>query len=425
MNIKNAKIGVIGLGYVGLPLATAFSEKYEVVGFDTSSDRVTQLTLGIDKTGEVNNEDLVNENLVLTNTPDLLKFCNVFIITVPTPIDRVNLPVLKPLEEASRTVGEYLKGGSVVIYESTVYPGVTEEYCVPILESVSNLKLNEDFYVGYSPERINPGDKDHSIKTIVKVTSGSTPESAEFIDRLYGSIISAGTYKAQSIKVAEAAKVIENSQRDLNIAFVNELSQIFARLEIDTSAVLRAASTKWNFLHFKPGLVGGHCIGVDPYYLAYRAQETGYSPDVLLAGRKLNDSMASYVASQLIKLMVKRDFVINQTRILVMGITFKENCPDTRNSKVLDVINELISYGCAVDVFDPVVDPIELHQLASDRFGLVDSLDRSRYEAILVAVPHKDFVVMGPEKICAAGKSNCVIYDLKSIFPESMSHLRL
>lgn len=425
MNLKNAKIGVIGLGYVGLPLAMAFSEKYEVVGFDTSSDRVTQLTLGIDKTGEVNNRDLASENLVFTNTPDLLKSCNVFIITVPTPIDRVNLPVLKPLEAASRTVGEYLTGGSVVIYESTVYPGATEEYCVPILESVSDLRCNEDFYVGYSPERINPGDKDHSIKTIVKVTSGSTPESAEFIDRLYGSIISAGTYKAPSIKVAEAAKVIENSQRDLNIAFVNELSQIFARLEIDTSAVLRAASTKWNFLHFKPGLVGGHCIGVDPYYLAYRARETGYSPDVLLAGRKLNDSMASYVASQLIKLMVKRDFVINQTRILVMGITFKENCPDTRNSKVLDVINELISYGCAVDVIDPVVDPIELHQLASDRFGVVDSLDRSRYEGILVAVPHEDFVVLGPEKICAAGKSNCVIYDLKSIYPESISDLRL
>ena len=364
------KIAVIGLGYVGLPLAVEFGKKYMTVGFDINQARVDELNSGTDSTLEVSDDELQEvlnsskdydaDGLIVTTDVEVLKHCNFYVITVPTPTDKNNRPVLIPLQKASESVGKVLKKGDYVVYESTVYPGATEEECIPVLEKHSGLKYNEDFFVGYSPERINPGDKKHTVTKILKVTSGSTPEAAEVIDQLYKSVITAGTYKAASLKVAEAAKVIENSQRDINIAFVNELSMIFNRMDIDTLEVLEAAGTKWNFLPFRPGLVGGHCIGVDPYYLAQKAQEVGYHPEIILAGRRLNDSMGQYVASEVVKLMIKKDIKIKGGKVLMLGITFKENCPDIRNTKAIDVYNQLEEYNLDIDLFDPWADPTEV-----------------------------------------------------------------
>lgn len=419
------KIGIIGLGYVGLPLAVAFAEKFETIGFDINQARISELLKGEDLTKEVSSELLASvlvesgKGLLVTNNIENIKDCNYYIVTVPTPTDKNNRPVLTPLYKASETVGQVLSHGDIVIYESTVYPGVTEEECIPVLEKVSGLKFNQDFYAGYSPERINPGDKVHTVTKILKVTSGSTPEIADKVDQLYGSVITAGTFKASSIKVAEAAKVIENSQRDINIAFVNELSKIFNLLEIDTSEVLEAAATKWNFLPFKPGLVGGHCIGVDPYYLAQKAQEAGYNPEIILSGRRINDGMGEYVASQVVKELIKKDHKIKGARIAVLGVTFKENCPDVRNSKVVDVISELKSYGANVDVFDPLADKVEVKQ----EYGLelVDELS-SDYEAVVLAVSHKEFLELDFNTI---RKPDSVLYDIKSILPKEIVDARL
>lgn len=424
------KIAVIGLGYVGLPLAVEFAKKYQVVGFDINIHRIGELSGGTDSTLEV--EDAILQSVLLkemgqsdtglTVTSVLADMgdCNVFIVTVPTPTDKNNRPVLTPLIKASESVGKVLKKGDIVVYESTVYPGVTEDECVPVLEQVSGLKMNVDFYVGYSPERINPGDKEHTVSKILKVTSGSTSESAEVIDRLYKSVITAGTYKASSIKVAEAAKVIENSQRDINIAFVNELSKIFNKMGIDTHEVLAAASTKWNFLPFKPGLVGGHCIGVDPYYLAQKAQEVGYHPEIILAGRRLNDSMGSYVASEVIKLMVKKDIPVKSANILVLGITFKENCPDIRNTKVTDIINELKSYNTLVDVYDPWANPNEVaHEYQITSFK---EFPDKKYDAVVLAVAHKEFLRIDLNII---KKPNAVVFDVKAILDKSLVDGRL
>lgn len=409
--MKN-KICVIGLGYVGLPLAHAFSEKYPVVGFDIAQWRIDELRNGYDRTLELNEaqvKEALNNGMMFTLNMDDIQNCNIYIVTVPTPIDKHKKPDLTPLIKASETIGKVLKKDDIVIYESTVYPGATEEECVPVLEKFSGLKFNVDFYCGYSPERINPGDKEHTVTKIKKVTSGSTPEIGQKVNELYASIITAGTHLAPSIKVAEAAKVIENSQRDINIAFVNELSMIFNRLGIDTNAVLEAAGTKWNFLKFKPGLVGGHCIGVDPYYLTHKAQEVGYNPEIILAGRRLNDNMGIYVANQVIKLMIKKGKTIEGSKVLVLGITFKENCPDIRNSRVIDVIHELQEFGCHVDISDYWADADEVkHEYALD---LVNSttLTIDSYDAVILAVAHDNYKIMNFQNV------NQVIFDIKSI----------
>jgi UDP-N-acetyl-D-galactosamine dehydrogenase len=414
--INNKKIAVIGLGYVGLPLAVEFGKNRNTVGFDINSKRIEELNSGIDSTLEVEAEILTSTlgNGLFSISNDLkdISDCNFFIITVPTPTDKFNRPVLDPLIKASRTVGSILKKGDIVVYESTVYPGVTEEECVPILENASGMRINQDFFVGYSPERINPGDKQHTLTKIIKVTSGSTDEAADIIDQIYKSIITAGTFRASCIKVAEAAKVIENSQRDLNIAFVNELSKIFNLIGIDTQEVLEAASTKWNFLNFKPGLVGGHCIGVDPYYLAQKAQEVGYHPEMILAGRRLNDSMGIHVSNEVIKLMIKKRINVECSRILILGFTFKENCPDIRNTKVIDIYNELISYDIKVDIFDPWANSVEVYnEYGISVFNTIDEKNiLQTYSVIILAVAHEAFKEMN---LCTTKKH--VIFDVKGL----------
>jgi len=406
----NQKIAVIGLGYVGLPLAHAFSSKYKVVGFDIAQWRIDELRKGIDRTLELS-ETQVNEaiknGMQFTNVLDDIADCNIYIVTVPTPIDKHKKPDLTPLLKASESIGKVIKKDDIVIYESTVYPGATEEECVPVLEKISNLKFNQDFFCGYSPERINPGDKEHTVTKILKVTAGSTPKIGKKVDKLYASIITAGTHLAPTIKVAEAAKVIENSQRDINIAFVNELSMIFNKLNIDTNAVLEAAGTKWNFLPFRPGLVGGHCIGVDPYYLTHKAQEVGYNPEIILAGRRLNDNMGIYVANQVIKLMIKKGHKIEGSKVLVLGITFKENCPDIRNSRVIDVIQELKEFGCDIEVSDYWSDEAEVKQ--EYNLELKNNINYDDYEAVVLAVAHDKF------KEIKLNNDNQVVFDIKSI----------
>lgn len=425
MNLDDKKICVIGLGYVGLPLAVEFGKCRPVVGFDIKAERIAELRDGRDGTLEVDTTELAKaRHLNFTSAPDDLRDCGVFIVTVPTPIDRANRPDLTPLRNASATIAKVMHKGAVVIYESTVYPGATEEVCVPLLQQHSGLKFNRDFFCGYSPERINPGDETHRLATIRKVTSGSTPEVAQAVNRLYGSIITAGTHMASSIKVAEAAKVIENTQRDLNIALMNELSLIFRRLDIDTVEVLEAAGTKWNFLPFRPGLVGGHCIGVDPYYLTHKAVETGYHPEVILAGRRINDRMGEYVAEQVIKLMTRQGINVVGSRILVLGLTFKENCPDLRNTKVIDTVNTLRSYNIAVDVFDPWINRDE-----ATREYAIEPLSgppaQAAYDAVILAVAHRQFVDAGAEAIRGFGKPKAVLYDVKSVLPRELTDGRL
>ncbi|MDT7833460.1 nucleotide sugar dehydrogenase [Flavobacteriaceae bacterium S356] len=417
--MNKEKIAIIGLGYVGLPLARLFATKYSVVGFDINEERVSELMSGVDSTLEVENEVLqsvlvedTSEEIGLYCSTSLedIKDCNYYIITVPTPVDKNNRPILTPLIKASETVGKVLEEGNVVIYESTVYPGATEEDCIPVLEKVSGLEYNIDFYAGYSPERINPGDKEHTVEKILKVTSGSTPDIGEKVDALYRSVITAGTHLAPTIKVAEAAKVIENSQRDINIAFVNELAKIFNLMNINTHDVLSAAGTKWNFLPFKPGLVGGHCIGVDPYYLAQKAQEFGYNPEIILAGRRMNDSMGDYVASEVIKLMIKKDIRIKNAKILVLGITFKENCPDVRNTKAVDVVSSLKEYGTSVTIYDPWANPDEvMHEYKLESLTQVPEF---KYDAIVLTVAHKEFLNVD---WCDFLIDNGVIYDVKGV----------
>ena len=425
MNAEESTIAVVGLGYVGLPLAVAFGKKLDVIGYDINPRRIEELRGGSDHTLEVSKDELTEATkLRFTCDAQELRRADVYIVTTPTPIDAAKQPDLSPLLSATETIARTLRPGDTVIYESTVYPGATEERCVPVLESVSGLRFNEDFFVGYSPERINPGDKEHRVTTIVKVTSGSTAETADFVDDLYRLIIVAGTHKAESIKVAEAAKVIENTQRDVNIALVNELAVLFNRLGIDTEAVLRAAATKWNFLNFRPGLVGGHCIGVDPYYLTYKAQMVGYHPEVILSGRRLNDSMGAYVASQLVKRMTQESIHVRGARVLVMGLTFKENTPDLRNSRVVDILEELVAYGIAVDVCDPWADPAEALQAYGVR--LIEAPERGRYDGIILAVAHRQFCAMGSEELHAFGReSGHVLYDLKYIVGAADAELRL
>ena len=424
MIFNNTKIGVIGMGYVGLPLAVEFSHHFSVVGFDINFDRVSSLNKGIDSTNEVEKKLLKKlKNLHFTSEADELRECNFFIVTVPTPINANKRPDLEPLLSASRLIGNILKKNDTVVYESTVYPGATEEDCIPVLEQYSGLSLNKDFHVGYSPERINPGDKQHRLPNIMKVTSGSSPRSAKFIDQIYKTIITAGTHQAESIKVAEAAKVIENTQRDLNISLINELAIIFNLMEIDTEAVLRAAETKWNFLKFRPGLVGGHCIGVDPYYLTHKAESLGYNPEIILAGRRMNDAMASFVSSQLIKFLAQKGIKINQSKILILGLSFKEDCPDIRNTKVVDIISELKEYHCKVSVYDPCVDKVS----AKKEYD-IDLLDRpeiDKYDAIVIAVAHKQFKKLGIKKIKSFGKTKHIIYDLKYLFSKAQVEKRL
>lgn len=419
------KIAVIGLGYVGLPLAAAFGKQYETIGFDINAVRIGELESGYDRTLELNGDQLrAADKLSFTADSELLRSADIFIVTVPTPIDIHKNPDLTPLIKSSETIGKALKKGAIVIYESTVYPGCTEEECVPVLERFSGLKFNVDFYCGYSPERINPGDKEHTVSKIRKVTSGSTPEIAERVDQLYKSIITAGTHKASSIKVAEAAKVIENSQRDINIAFVNELALIFGKMGIDTNEVLEAAGTKWNFLPFRPGLVGGHCIGVDPYYLTYKAESIGYHPQVILAGRRINDSMGSAVADKTIKLMIKNGCKISGAKALVLGITFKENCPDIRNSRVIDIVSELREFGCAVSVADPWADPKEV----AHEYGEIDlitnaaQLPHGEFDAVILAVAHNEFAALNPRELIT---KNGVVFDVKSLFDKSLTDGRL
>jgi UDP-N-acetyl-D-galactosamine dehydrogenase len=428
------RIAVIGLGYVGLPLAVEFSKLFNVVGFDINRKRIEELSAGVDHTLEVDADTLKSVlkpcpcdkmpgggGLFCSFNMQDLANCNVYIITVPTPVDKYNRPDLTPLLKASETVGKVLKQGDIVVYESTVYPGATEEECVPVLEKVSGLQFNDAFFCGYSPERINPGDKEHTVSRIKKITSGSTPEVAEIVDSLYKEIITAGTHKASSIKVAEAAKVIENAQRDINIAFVNELSKIFNRLEIDTSEVLAAAGTKWNFLSFKPGLVGGHCIGVDPYYLAQKAQEIGYHPEVILAGRRLNDSMGEYIADEVVRLMVRKKMHVVGSKALIMGITFKENCPDVRNTKVIDIIKHLKQYKIDVDVYDPWANSADVFH----EYGITtleESPQDCYYDAVIVAVAHKQFTYEKIKKICC---ERCVLFDVKSLFSKELADARL
>lgn len=422
--LDTIKLAIIGLGYVGLPLAVEFARKRPVVGFDINHARIDALRAGHDATLEVSDEELREAGgLAYTASLQDLAACNTYIVTVPTPIDEHKQPDLTPLVKASETIGKVLKKGDIVIYESTVYPGATEEDCVPVLERFSGLKFNQDFYAGYSPERINPGDKEHRVSTIRKVTSGSTPEVAELVDQLYRQIIVVGTHKAESIKVAEAAKVIENTQRDVNIALINELAIIFNRMGIDTEAVLQAAGSKWNFLPFRPGLVGGHCIGVDPYYLTHKAQAIGYHPEIILAGRRLNDGMGAYVVSQLVKAMLKRRIQVEGARVLVMGLTFKENCPDLRNTRIVDIVKELGDYNIQADVYDPWVDVAE----AQHEYGLtpVDAPQKGAYDAIIVGVAHQQFKDMGAEAIRALGKSEHVVYDLKYVMGRENADLRL
>ncbi|NLA89157.1 MAG: Vi polysaccharide biosynthesis UDP-N-acetylglucosamine C-6 dehydrogenase TviB [Alcaligenaceae bacterium] len=424
MKLEDIKLAVIGLGYVGLPLAVEFAKKRPVIGFDINHQRVEELKGGEDHTLEVEPQDLkAAKYLSYTANTEDLREANVFIVTVPTPIDEYKRPDLTPLLKASEMLGKVLKKGDIVIYESTVYPGATEDDCVPVLEKFSGLTFNQDFFVGYSPERINPGDKERRVSNIIKVTSGSTPESAELIDQLYQQIITAGTHKAASIKVAEAAKVIENTQRDVNIALINELAIIFNRMGIDTEAVLVAAGTKWNFLPFRPGLVGGHCIGVDPYYLTHKAQSIGYHPEIVLAGRRLNDSMGTYVVAQLIKAMTKKRIQVQESRVLVMGLTFKENCPDLRNTRVVDIIHELAEYNINVDVYDPWVDPDECER----EYGIkpIQTLEDGVYDGIVLAVAHQQFREMGVDKIRAKGKPEHILYDLKYVFDADDADIRL
>ena len=409
------KIAVVGLGYVGLPLAAAFSEKYEVVGFDVNAKRIEELKSGYDRTLELSNEQMkkaIDNGMKFSLNLDDIRSCNFFIVTVPTPIDKTKRPDLTPVVKATQSVAKVLKKGDIVVYESTVYPGVTEEICVPLLEQ-SGLKFNEDFFCGYSPERINPGDKEHTVTKIKKITSGSTPEVAEKVDEVYRSIITAGTHKAPTIKVAEAAKVIENTQRDINIAFMNELAMIFNKMNIDTNAVLQAAGTKWNFLNFRPGLVGGHCIGVDPYYLTHKAQELGFHPEIILAGRRINDNMGKYAADQVVKLMIKRGVLINSARVLVLGLTFKENCPDIRNSRVIDVIEELRDFGCSVDVYDPWADEAEVKR----EYGItpLKSFDEADYDCVVIAVAH--------DKFKGLKFSKALVYDIKNVYENADARL--
>lgn len=422
--LSKAKVAVIGLGYVGLPLAVEFGKKYQTIGFDINDARVSELNDGFDRTLEVDEDELATaEKLTCSNNTADITGCDFYIVTVPTPIDKHRQPDLTPLRKASELLGKVITKDSIVIYESTVYPGATEEDCVPILEEVSGLTYNQDFFVGYSPERINPGDKTHRLPTILKVTSGSTPEIAEKVDALYRSIITAGTYKASSIKVAEAAKVIENTQRDVNIALINELSIIFNRLNIDTLEVLEAAGTKWNFLPFRPGLVGGHCIGVDPYYLTHKAQSVGYHPEMILAGRRLNDGMGQYVVSQLVKGMLQKRIQVDQAKVLVMGLTFKENCPDLRNTKIIDIINELKEYNVNVDI----VDPLCASEEAEHEYGLslISEAKGHFYDAIILAVAHEEFKQLGVDAIKAFGKENHVLYDLKCVLDKNSVDMRL
>jgi UDP-N-acetyl-D-galactosamine dehydrogenase len=428
MSLTEKKIAIIGLGYVGLPLAVAFAEKYKVIGFDINSYRVNELNLGIDATLEIESEllnqvlDSNNVNSIglhLTTEKDVLSDCNIYIVTVPTPTDKHNRPVLTPMIKASETIAAYLNKGDIVIYESTVYPGVTEDEMVPVLEKNSGLKFNEDFYCGYSPERINPGDKEHTVTKILKVTSGSNPQIAEIIDQLYKSIIVAGTHKAPSIRVAEAAKVIENSQRDINIAFVNELSKIFNLIGIDTNDVLEAAGTKWNFLKFKPGLVGGHCIGVDPYYLAQKAQEVGYHPEIILAGRRLNDSMGQHVATEVVKLMMRKDIKVLNSNVLLLGFTFKEDCPDVRNTRVIDIYNELRNFDINVEVYDPWAKPHEVkHEYDIE---ISNSFPKGNYAAVILAVAHKEFLDLDIRSLTPNG----VVFDVKGILSKNVIDSRL
>ncbi|PWH86401.1 nucleotide sugar dehydrogenase [Brumimicrobium oceani] len=421
------KIAIIGLGYVGLPLARLFATKYPVVGFDINEARINDLNGGHDSTLEVS-DDLLKDVLVqdsnmeigLYNSPNLedIKDCNVFIITVPTPVDKNNRPDLTPLYKSSETVAKVLKKGDIVIYESTVYPGVTEDECVPVLERISGLKFNEDFFAGYSPERINPGDKEHTVEKILKVTAGSTPEIGQVVDELYKSVITAGTHLAPTIKVAEAAKVIENSQRDVNIAFVNELAKIFNLMGIDTKAVLEAAGTKWNFLPFKPGLVGGHCIGVDPYYLAQKAQELGYHPEIILAGRRMNDSMGAYVASEIVKLMLNNDLKVKGSKILILGITFKENCPDVRNTKVVDVVKELKQYAADITIYDPLASPKEVEH--EYNLQTTQTMPQGPFDAIVLTVAHNEFLNLDLEKLKS---KDGIVYDVKGVLPNAGGRL--
>ena len=424
LKISDLKIAIIGLGYVGLPLAVEFGKKVPVVGFDIHQKRIDELKSGQDHTLEVSPEELA-QSTQLTYSANLedLKSCNFYIVTVPTPIDEFKQPDLTPLIKASQSIGQVLSKDDIVVYESTVYPGATEEACIPVLEQVSGLKFNQDFYAGYSPERINPGDKQHRVTNILKITSGSTPEIAEFVDQVYNLIIEAGTHKAPSIKVAEAAKVIENTQRDVNIALINELAVIFNKMGIDTEAVLQAAGTKWNFLPFRPGLVGGHCIGVDPYYLTHKAQSIGYHPEIILAGRRLNDGMGAYVVTQLVKGMIKKQIQVEDAKVLILGLSFKENCPDIRNTRIIDIVQELQEYNIDADVYDPWVDATE----AQHEYGItpVPTLKNGQYDAVILAVAHDEFKAMGSDAIRALGKESHVLYDLKYVLAQSESDLRL
>jgi len=424
LSLSQARIAIIGLGYVGLPLAVEFGKKYQTIGFDINQTRVSELFNGKDNTLEVSDTELA-EVTSLKFSCDIadLKNANIYIVTVPTPIDDNNAPDLTPLEKASEMLGEVIDKGDIVIYESTVYPGATEEVCLPIIEKVSSLTFNRDFYAGYSPERINPGDKVNTLTTIMKITSGSTPETANFVDELYSSIITAGTHKASSIKVAEAAKVIENTQRDLNIAIINEFAKIFNKLNIDTEDVLKAAGTKWNFLPFKPGLVGGHCISVDPYYLTHKAQEVGYRPEVILAGRRINDGMGAYVATQLVKKLASTKIHIDEANILILGFTFKGNCPDVRNTKVIDIIKELNDFNMNVDVYDSWANPEDVKHEYDIK--LISELECGKYDGVVLAVDHSEFKTMGVEKIRALGKSKHVLYDVKYVLDKNDSDIRL
>lgn len=424
LDINNLKIAVIGLGYVGLPLAVEFGKQHSVVGFDINATRIAALNAGNDHTLEVSDEELAQAtHLSYSSDIQALKDCNFFIVTVPTPIDDYKQPDLTPLIKASEAIGSLLKKDDIVVYESTVYPGATEEVCIPVLEQVSGLTFNQDFYAGYSPERINPGDKEHRVTNILKVTAGSTPEIADFVDEVYNLIITAGTHKAASIKVAEAAKVIENTQRDVNIALINELAVIFNKMGIDTQAVLEAAGTKWNFLPFRPGLVGGHCIGVDPYYLTHKAQAIGYNPEIILAGRRLNDSMGEYVVTQLVKTMIKKRIQVEGAKVLVLGLSFKENCPDVRNTKVIDIVHELEEYNIEVDVYDPWVDAAE----AEREYNVtpVSKPTANSYDGIILAVAHNEFVELGVAEIRTLGKADHVLYDLKYVFAKEYTDIRL
>ncbi len=421
--IENARIAIIGLGYVGLPLAAEFGKQIDTIGYDVNKSRIAELTKGKDSTLETSDEELAAaKNLKFTTESSDLENYNVYIITVPTPINEYKLPDLSPLMSASAIVGKVLSKGDIVIYESTVYPGATEDDCIPVLEKQSGLKFNRDFYVGYSPERINPGDKEHRVTNILKVTSGSTEEAADFVDALYNTIITAGTHKASSIKVAEASKVIENTQRDLNIALVNELAIIFNRMNIDTLDVLEAAGTKWNFLNFRPGLVGGHCIGVDPYYLTHKAQSVGYYPEVILAGRRINDGMGSYITEQVVKMMTRKRIHVVDANILVLGLTFKENCPDLRNTRVIDIVHEFTAYHSNVDVYDPWVNS----NAAKEEYdiNLISEPEKDKYDAIILAVAHKEFIELGT-KLRGYGKQNHILFDVKNVLPKAAYDARL